>query len=370
MLAYPEGKPMTKSKAITLTLAILGAVLPFASTLFTGPDSAIHLTPAVALLVSAAAAALYSVDRGLTKLAAGADAKSLFLSTETWIQVAVVLTSIVTAAAGVVPAGEATALGSAAVFLMRITKLLAALPPGLFGLGLIARADGKLTGRAASPATNVAAPPVLAPRIADPDSVNVPKKPMFPANAPDDVTKKFQAPVAPLPRKPDGGHLTWGMFFFVAILSAVACFACLRIGERMARAQTVSPPAGGCFSPTLCVGPSASLTVAAFNLATSNFSGGISPGLGYGLTYTPPTAPWSAVGADIYASTKLGQGVPNQVSFALMLHWLNVYLGVGPSIIQGASGQPVTVQWSVMAGPGVSVQSAGQVYKAAAKGAQ
>jgi len=131
-----------------------------------------------------------------------------------------------------------------------------------------------------------------------------------------------------------------------------------------------SPPAGGCFSPTLCVGPSASLTVAQFNLATSNFSGGVSPGIGYGLTWTPPTAPWSAVGADIYASTKLGQGVPNQVSFALMFHWLNAYLGIGPSIIQGASGQPVTVQWSIMAGPGIQVQGAQNVYQTAAKAGQ
>jgi len=138
------------------------------------------------------------------------------------------------------------------------------------------------------------------------------------------------------------------------------------LASSTAFAQTTSPPAGGCFSPTLCVGPSASLTVAQFNLATSNFSGGVSPGIGYGLTYTPTVQAWAAVGADIYASTKIGQGVPNQVSLALTIHWLNIYLGVGPSIIQGASGQPVTVQWSFMAGPGVQVQSSVAAYKASA----
>ena len=156
-----------------------------------------------------------------------------------------------------------------------------------------------------------------------------------------------------------------------SILLGIIIGIAINLGYAAAvHAQTPSPPAGGCFSSTLCVGPSASLSVAQFNLTTSDFSGGVSPGLGYGLTYTPPTAMWAAFGADIYASTKLGQGVPNQVSFALMIHWLNVYLGVGPSIIQGGTGQPVTVQWAIMAGPGVQVQSAQQVYKESAKAAQ
>jgi hypothetical protein len=49
-----------------------------------------------------------------------------------------------------------------------------------------------------------------------------------------------------------------------------------------------------------------------------------------------------------------------------MIHWLNVYLGVGPSIIQGEAGKPVNVQWSIMAGPGVQVRSSAPVYRAAA----
>jgi hypothetical protein len=159
---------------------------------------------------------------------------------------------------------------------------------------------------------------------------------------------------------PSRGHATPTMLMLLAFATLAICAS-----AAIAFAQPASPPAGGCFSPTLCVGPSASLTVAAFDLTTSQFSGGVSPGIGYGLTYTPPTAAWAAVGVDVYASLRLGQGQPNQANLALMLHGLNVYVGVGPSIIQGP---PTIVQWSIFAGPGVSVQSAGKVYEAAARG--
>jgi hypothetical protein len=161
-------------------------------------------------------------------------------------------------------------------------------------------------------------------------------------------------------RPPDKGHATPTMLMLLAFATLALC-----AGAAIAFAGETSPPAGGCFSSSLCVGPSASLTVAAFNLTTSQFSGGVSPGIGYGLTYTPPTAAWAAVGLDIYASLRLGQGTPNQANLAIMLHGMNVYVGFGPAIIQGP---PTVVQWSLFAGPGVSVQSASTAYEAAAKG--
>jgi hypothetical protein len=166
------------------------------------------------------------------------------------------------------------------------------------------------------------------------------------------------------PRPVSGGYFSVGGALWLLALTIV--LALLAQGYARAEAPSSSPPAGGCFTPRLCVGPSASLSVASFNLATSNFAGGASPGIGYGATFTPSTAPWAAVGLDIYASTKIGQGVPNQASFSLMLHWMNVYVGIGPSVIQGSSGKPVTVQWSVLAGPGVSIQSAQSSYRASA----
>ena len=114
-----------------------------------------------------------------------------------------------------------------------------------------------------------------------------------------------------------------------------------------------SPQFGGCLTPSLCAGPSASVTVASFNLSDSTFSGGVSPGLGYGLTWTPPAAPWAAMGADLYASFRLGQGLPNQASFAVMGHFADyLFLGVGPTITQRA-GQSALVQWSILGGMGV-----------------
>jgi len=115
-----------------------------------------------------------------------------------------------------------------------------------------------------------------------------------------------------------------------------------------------SPQFGGYFTPALRAGPSVAVTVAAFNLATSQFSGGLSPGVGYGLTYTPPSAPWAAVGLDLYASLRLGQGLPNQATFSAMGHFANyVFLGIGPSVTQQESGKPALVQWSILFGFGV-----------------
>ena len=145
--------------------------------------------------------------------------------------------------------------------------------------------------------------------------------------------------------------------------------ACVLLSSVPALAQTpapVSPQFGGCFSGgTLCAGPSAAITVAAFNLSTSQFSGGVSPGIGYGLTYEPDQ--WYAAGVDLYASLRLGQGQPNAATFSLMGHFANyIFVGVGPSITQGATGQSATVQWSILGGLGVPIGGTTSYVKAAA----
>jgi len=119
------------------------------------------------------------------------------------------------------------------------------------------------------------------------------------------------------------------------------------------QARAESPQFGGCFSPTLCAGPSAAITVVSFNLADSTFSGGVSPGVGYGITWTPPAAPWAALGTDLYASFRLGYGLPNQGAFSLMGHFADyLLLGIGPTVTQRA-GQSALVQWSILGGMGV-----------------
>ena len=151
---------------------------------------------------------------------------------------------------------------------------------------------------------------------------------------------------------------------------ALAVAAVIVLSAAPALAQTPpapSPQFGGCFSGgTLCAGPSAAITIAAFNLSTSQFSGGVSPGIGYGLTYEPDQ--WYAAGVDLYASLRLGQGQPNAATFSLMGHFANyIFVGVGPSITQGAAGQSALVQWSVLGGFGVPIGGTAAYVKAAAR---
>ena len=149
----------------------------------------------------------------------------------------------------------------------------------------------------------------------------------------------------------------------VIVIAAVTAFAVLAL-DRYANADT-GPQFGGCFAGgKACAGPSAAITVASFNLKTSEFSGGISPGIGYGITYAP--SQWYAVGADLYASMRLGQGQPNQATFSIMGHFANyVFLGIGPSITQEPAGTPALVQWSILGGFGVPIGGSTSYLKAA-----
>jgi hypothetical protein len=116
---------------------------------------------------------------------------------------------------------------------------------------------------------------------------------------------------------------------------------------------------GGYITPQLYIGPSANVTLVSFNLAKSKFEGGVSPGVGLGVTFIPTTAPWASMGVDVYASFRLGQGLPNQGAFSLMGHFANyVFIGVGPTITEGADGEKALVQWSILGGIGVPIGGA------------
>jgi|ERR1700690_2486873 len=141
---------------------------------------------------------------------------------------------------------------------------------------------------------------------------------------------------------------------FHALLIALSLFLLPSIVA--AQAPTPTPVYGGCFDGgVLCAGPSASIIVARFNLADSTFTGGVNPGVGYGLTWTPPSAPWAAVGLDLYASLQLGSSVPNNVAFSFMGHFANyIFLGIGPTITQ-RTGQSALTQWSILGGLGIPI---------------
>jgi hypothetical protein len=136
-------------------------------------------------------------------------------------------------------------------------------------------------------------------------------------------------------------------FLISAIFAAFLIFA--PIGANAAQF-------GGYLTPSVFLGPSAALTLASFNLATSKFSGGVSPGVGYGVTYIPVNAPWATMGVDLYASFRIDQGIPNQASFSFMGHFADyIFVGIGPTITQQETGTPALVQWSIVGGVGVPI---------------
>ena len=118
-----------------------------------------------------------------------------------------------------------------------------------------------------------------------------------------------------------------------------------------ALAQTPpSPQFGGCFAQgQVCLGPSASITLGELNLATSKFSGGIIPGVGYGVTYAQ--SEWYATGLALYFSFKAGQDGPNQAIPSLVLSFAN-YVRVGTGVAITETDGPVQTQWLLLFGLG------------------
>lgn len=160
--------------------------------------------------------------------------------------------------------------------------------------------------------------------------------------------KQDQTPVTvPItPRKPDkGGALTGLLGYLALVLGICLTVVCVYIVmmfavPKRAQAQTPTPGPqfGGCFaSGTICLGPSAAITVGQFNLSTSKFTGGFIPGAGYGATFMADT--WHTVGADLYLSFVVSQGAPNNAIPTLMLSFANyLRVGLGYSITEQSAG--------------------------------
>lgn len=123
-------------------------------------------------------------------------------------------------------------------------------------------------------------------------------------------------------------------------------FAAVLLTALPARAEQF----GGCFAGgKLCAGPSATITVGEFNLATQKFSGGVSPGIGYGMTYAPER--WYATGLAGYLAFSVGGAQPNSARPALLLSFANyLRLGVGLAVTERDVG--TLKQWSLLFGIG------------------
>jgi hypothetical protein len=131
-------------------------------------------------------------------------------------------------------------------------------------------------------------------------------------------------------------------------LSVIAALLCLLVAKASAED---GPRFGGCFSGgALCVGPSAAITVGELNLSTGKFSGGVIPGVGYGIVYQP--SKWYATGLAAYLSFLVGRGQANQVAPTLMVSFASyIRLGLG-AIVQEQEAGPARTQWRLMFGMG------------------
>lgn len=121
---------------------------------------------------------------------------------------------------------------------------------------------------------------------------------------------------------------------------------------------------GGCFAgEQLCAAPAVAVTVGEYNLTTGRFAGGVSPGIGYGLTYRPDR--WYATGLAAYLAFSVGGSEPNSAAPALLLSFANyVRLGVGMLIREQAAPE-----WRLLFGIGVDFGGSPSYVRAAAKGA-
>lgn len=173
-----------------------------------------------------------------------------------------------------------------------------------------------------------AAPVIGQARQPEPGSVTVPVS-----------SSEAETPVLPRGTKGIAGERVMGILLLASVLAIL-----LIAGT--AHAQQF----GGCFAEgKVCAGPSATVTVGEFNLASSKFSGGVSPGLGYGLTYQPDQ--WYATGLAAYLAFSVGGSTPNSARPSLMISFANyVRVGVGMAISEQDVG--VLKQWSVLFGLG------------------
>lgn len=265
------------------------------------------ISPTWALVVSTIVAGGYGVIRALQKVASGTPLASLFTSTEAWGSALVILAAIASAVSGVVPVSYATGLVAFSAILVKFGRILQ---------GTLGQFSGA------------------------------------PVNQPAVQAAKAAAGTGPtLPPPATGTRLGTGYPPGPKAAAVLILGASLLLAGA-ARAQTPAPSQqfGGCFAQgQVCLGPSASITLGELNLATSKFSGGIIPGVGYGATYAQDQ--WYATGLSLYFSFKAGQDGPNQAIPSLVLSFAN-YVRVGTGVAITETSGPVQTQWLLLFGLG------------------
>lgn len=112
---------MTKTKLITLVIAILGTVGTAAGAI-TGA-----LDPKWAVVIGTMGAGSYALARTLQKVLAGETWKSLLACTESWAVALPIVAAIIGALAGVVPVAWATGFAVGAGALLKLARVVQAL---------------------------------------------------------------------------------------------------------------------------------------------------------------------------------------------------------------------------------------------------
>ena len=289
------------------------------------------LPPAWALVVGALVAGLTALDRALHNVAQGVSLKSYLTSPSAWAAAMVILASIITAIAGVVPVTYATGVAVFAGMVLRFARVLQTALQPASGLIPLASPGGLGTSTIPSAAAQAGAPVVVG-----------------------------TVPVRLMPTPPTGTRAGSGYHDKVGLL--VLAGSLLLASPARAQAQPTSPQLGGCTSGGLvCFGTAADVVLTKVGLSAGNkgISGGFSTGIGYGATIAPDK--FYATGLDLFLNVNLSgaSGIASRVSPALMLHAMNyLFLGVALDITAPTdTDSSYGTGWSMLIGFGSTITS-------------
>ena len=331
-------------KTLTLIIAAV-AIAADAGTTIAG-----LLPPAWGLVVGALVAGLVAVDRALHNVAQGVSLKSYLTSPSAWAAALVIVASIISAIAGVVPVTYATGIAVFAGMVLRLARVLQSALQPAGGQMLAATPGGLGTGAIPSTAQQQSG-----------KVVSLPGTPTPPRGSPGPRPSSAGPLGAERPgsRYGDKGAVDLEMKVILVILAAFAVFCWAGIAK--ADAPT-SPQLGGCVSNgAVCFGTAADVVLTKVGLSGDNkgISGGFSTGVGYGATLAPDK--FYATGLDLFLNVNLSgsSAVASRLSPAIMLHTMNyLFIGVAmditaPTDTSGSYG----TGWSLLLGFGSTITS-------------
>ena len=297
-------------KTLTLIIAAI-AIVADAGTTIAG-----LLPPAWALVVGALVAGLVAIDRALHNVAQGVSLKSYLTSPSAWAAALVIVASIISAVAGVVPVTYAAGIAVFSGMVLRVARVLQGTLQPAGGQMLAATPKGLGTG--------------AIPSTAQQQSGNVVALPGRPT--PPDGTPR---------RGPYGSGPGLGALLALAgsLLLGSTAWA-----QAPLVANDVAPPLSFCFgASTTCVVEDFGLQAVNYDLTAKKWSGGIqAAGFGYALLFASDQ-PYAS-GFSVHATFNFSQAAPSFLAptFAVVVaHWFE--FGYTPVFYDGSIGQQLTL---------------------------